>query len=157
MSLPPHAKDLRKGRHSEPGGVYLLTWTTEQRWPWFANCRLGRQVVQSLRRVHERRMAESLAFVVMPDHVHWLVSLGDAPLAEVMRQVKSHSGFHVKQAILNEQPKFNGLVWQTGYHDHALRAEEDLLEVARYLVMNPVRAGLVRSVREYPLWDARWL
>jgi len=48
-------------------------------------------------------------------------------------------------------------IWQDGYHDHALRAEESLEDVARYIVMNPVRAGLVKSVREYPLWDAKWL
>jgi REP element-mobilizing transposase RayT len=47
--------------------------------------------------------------------------------------------------------------WQEGFHDHALRREEDLRDIARYIVLNPVRAGLVRNIREYPLWDAVWL
>jgi len=48
-------------------------------------------------------------------------------------------------------------VWQDGFHDHALRREEDLKEVARYIIANPVRAGLVTRVGDYPLWDACWL
>ena len=50
-----------------------------------------------------------------------------------------------------------GQVWQPAYHDHALRAEDDLLVCARYLVANPVRAELVRSAHKYPYWNAVWL
>jgi putative transposase len=50
-----------------------------------------------------------------------------------------------------------GPLWQKGFHDHAVRGDEDMRALARYVVANPVRAGLVRSVREYPHWDARWL
>jgi hypothetical protein len=38
-----------------------------------------------------------------------------------------------------------------------LRREEDVLSVARYIVVNPLRAGLVARVGDYPLWDAVWL
>jgi hypothetical protein len=48
-------------------------------------------------------------------------------------------------------------VWQPGYFDRALRAEEDVREVARYIVANPLRAGLCRQIGDYPLWDALWL
>ncbi len=48
-------------------------------------------------------------------------------------------------------------VWQKGYHDRAVRREEDLRHIARYIVANPLRAGLVRKVGDYPLWDAIWL
>jgi putative transposase len=48
-------------------------------------------------------------------------------------------------------------VWQRGFHDHALRKEEDIVSVARYIVANPVRDGLVRRIGDYPHWDAVWL
>jgi putative transposase len=48
-------------------------------------------------------------------------------------------------------------VWQTAYHDRAIRQEEDLEGIARYIVANPLRAGIVSSVRDYALWDAKWL
>jgi hypothetical protein len=52
---------------------------------------------------------------------------------------------------------YRGHVWQRGFHDRALRGDEDLPAVARYIVANPLRAGLVRSVRDYPHWYAKWV
>ena len=46
---------------------------------------------------------------------------------------------------------------QAGYYDHALRQEEDMQKIARYIVANPIRAGLVNKVGDYPHWDAIWL
>jgi hypothetical protein len=48
-------------------------------------------------------------------------------------------------------------VWAPTFHDHALRKDEDLLQAARYIVMNPVRAGLSRRVGDYPYWNCVWL
>ncbi len=48
-------------------------------------------------------------------------------------------------------------LWQAGFHDHGVRAEEDLRSMARYIVANPLRAGLVERLGDYPHWDARWL
>jgi len=48
-------------------------------------------------------------------------------------------------------------VWQPGFHDHALRKEEDVRAVARYVVANPLRAGLVQRIGDYPHWNAIWL
>ena len=93
----------------------------------------------------------------MPDHVHWLIKLGSQSLQNLMRDVKSYSGFHLKQQIQQQSGATPVVIWQKGYHDHALRREECVQDVARYVVMNPVRAGIVQSVREYPLWDAQWL
>jgi putative transposase len=49
-----------------------------------------------------------------------------------------------------------GTVWDVGFHDRAVRQDDDLVDMARYLVLNPVRAGLVRRVRDYPYWGAVW-
>jgi hypothetical protein len=48
-------------------------------------------------------------------------------------------------------------VWQSGFHDRALRQEEELQTIARYIVANPLRAGLVKRVGDYAHWDAMWL
>jgi len=153
----PHGKDLRKGRVSILGQAYSITWATDRRTPWFADFHLGRLVVASLRQAHDAGAVESLAFVVMPDYVHWLMVLRQGSLPATMREVKGHSGFHVKQRLIERGAELPRIIWQEGYYDHALRSEESLLDVARYIVMNPVRAGLVQSIREYPLWDAQWL
>ena len=50
-----------------------------------------------------------------------------------------------------------GRFWQDGFHDHALRRDEDLVKFARYVVANPLRARLVETLRDYPHWDAIWV
>ena len=47
--------------------------------------------------------------------------------------------------------------WQKAYYDHALRGDEDIQDVARYIVGNPLRANLVTGIGDYPHWDAVWL
>ena len=145
-----NSSNLRKGRFSESGRIYLVTFVTHQRRPLFDDLFLSREVVKSLN--YHRDECETLAFVVMPDHVHWLLQLKGSELSRVVHSVKSYTANQI-----NLCQKVNGIVWQNGFHDHALRKDEDLVNLARYVVMNPVRAGLVRSVREYPHWDAVWL
>ena len=147
----PHSHDLRKGRISEADRIYLITTVTHERLPFFQDWWCGRLVVKAL--MGESAHAQTLAFVVMPDHLHWLLQLGEnTTLPTVVRHVKSVSAHHLNQA-LNRQ----GKVWQAGYHDHALRHDEDVVSIARYVVANPLRKGLVARLGDYPLWDAIWL
>jgi len=88
----------------------------------------------------------------MPDHLHWLIQLQAMPLSKLVLQVKSRSAIAINKARAT-----SGHVWQKGFHDHALRREEDLTATARYVIANPLRAGLVKRVGEHPHWDAIWL
>lgn len=148
----PHAHALRNGRYSEPGRAYLLTTVTERRRPVFGDWRIGRLLVAALRAEHEAGRVESLAWVIMPDHLHWLAILHEETLDALMRRIKSRSAIAINSVSGDSRP-----LWQKGYHDHAVRAEEDLRAMARYVVANPLRAGLVRSLGDYPPWDAVWL
>ena len=150
----PHAKDLRKGRISLPNQIYLLTTVTKDRGPLFADLACGRIVVGAMRHHAEHGYAESLAFVVMPDHLHWLVQLHTGVrLDRLMRLLKAYTA----RRINAHRGTKGQAVWQAGYHDHAIRREEDIVAVARYIVANPLRAGLVQRIGEYPLWDAIWV
>ncbi len=151
--MGPHGRDLRRGRVSEPGRIYLVTTVTRDRRPVFSDFASGRVLVHCLRDMEQPGLAETLCFVVMPDHLHWLLAWGERkPLSRVVQVLKNLSARRLN-ALRGEA----GPVWQAGFHDHALRAEEDVVAVARYVVANPVQAGLARRVGEYALWDARWL
>ena len=143
---------LRTGRYSETGRTYLLTTVTAGRVPAFEDLRAARLVVGELRRSVEAELCRSHAWVLMPDHLHWLVSLERATLASLMRTVKSRAAVAINRCVTSGEFR-----WQPGYHDHALRHDENLVACARYLLMNPVRAGLVRRIWDYPHWDADWL
>ncbi|MFJ7108057.1 REP-associated tyrosine transposase [Pseudomonas sp. NPDC098740] len=148
----PASHRLRTGRYAEPNRVYLLTTNTLDREPVFKDFALGRLVVHQFRQAQNQGLVNSLAWVVMPDHFHWLVQLEKCSLSNLMRQTKSLSTREV-----NLSSNRNGPLWQQGYHDRALRREEDLVKMARYVVANPLRAGLVEHLGDYPLWDAIWL
>jgi len=148
----PASHRLRAGRYAEPNRIYLLTTNTLDRDPIFAGFALGRLVAHQFRRAQELELANSLAWVVMPDHFHWLVELENCSLKKLMRETKSLIAREVNISINRKGP-----LWQQGYHDRALRREEDLVKMARYVVANPLRAGLVEKIGDYPLWDAIWI
>lgn len=144
---------LRKGRFSEPNRAYFITAVVRGRRPVFACLPTARLLVREMRLLHDEGFVTSLAWVVMPDHLHWLFQLGDkASLAKAVGLLKGRSGLSINRR-LNE----GGALWQAAYRDHALREEEDLHELARYIVANPLRAGLAASLEDYPHWDASWL
>jgi putative transposase len=148
----PASHRLRIGRYAEPNRIYLLTTNTLDRELVFEDFVLGRLVVDQFRIAQDQGWANSLAWVVMPDHFHWLIELRQGSLGELMQKTKSLS-----TRAVNMSSGRKGSLWQPGYHDRALRREEDLLKLARYIVANPLRAGLVERLGDYPLWDAIWI
>jgi len=136
-----------------PAQAYLVTTVTQDRKPIFLNFWLARCAIAQLRRLHTQGDVDSLAWVLMPDHLHWLFQLTDgASLAKVMQRFKGCSA----RAIHVSDPD-QGSVWQANYYDRALRTEENVRSVARYIIANPIRAGLVDKVGDYPHWDAVWV
>ena len=88
----------------------------------------------------------------MPDHWHGLLELGLEPLDRVVARFKA-----AVCRELHASGLFEGKLWDRSFHDHTLRREESLLGVARYIVGNPIRAGLAHSALGYPYWNAVWL
>jgi putative transposase len=146
------AHRLRTGRFSAPGQIYLVTTVVQNRDPVFRDYMQGRLVVDALKKAQEEELVLSLAWVVMPDHLHWLFELKNNTLTCIMARTKSRITL-----ALNRSLERDGSLWQHGFHDRAIRRDEDLPAVARYIVANPLRAGLVEKIGDYPLWDAVWL
>ncbi len=150
---PGHAS-LRKGRVSLANQIYLITFTTRRRQPLFADHVKARAAARCL--VNSRLWSRSrlLAWVLMPDHWHGLIALGvgdDLGLRIGLAKTNMARGIRAEAGAI-------GPIWAKSFHDHALRNDDEaLLATARYIVMNPVRAGLVRRVGDYPYWDAIWL
>jgi putative transposase len=139
-------KSLRSGRYSHVGCVYHLTFTTKDRQKYFSKFALARQFINVLKRDEALGFTKTLAFVVMPDHLHWLVELVSGSLNRAVKRIKSVF------------TKYAGLaVWGYGFHDHGIRSDELLINVARYIVANPLRAGLFDRMGSYLHWDSMWL
>ena len=148
----PGYRALRKGRVSQIGQVYLLTTIVSNRVPLFANFRLGLTACRTLHRLTNAGDLAALCWVLMPDHLHLVAELTDGDLSHAVGYLKAR----IAHAV-NRERREVGMVWERGFHDRALRHDEDLRAMARYVVANPVRARLVSSIRAYPFWDAAWL
>jgi REP element-mobilizing transposase RayT len=89
----------------------------------------------------------------MPDHLHWLFqSLTSRHISTAVNNVKS-----LTARELNRRNSRFGPIWQKGFYDRAIRSDDDVVVIARYIIANPIRAGIVRQVGDYPLWDSIWL
>jgi REP element-mobilizing transposase RayT len=147
-----HSRDLRSGRRSIPNQIYLVTTTTNDRHPLFSEFFLAAHACRSLAEASLWRDSRLLAWVLMPDHWHALVELGQSEsLSRLLGRVKA-----VSAIAINRHRGDRGAVWQPGFHDRALRYDESLVNAARYLIANPLRAGLVARPGDYPHWDMAW-
>jgi putative transposase len=140
----PHAKNLRKGRHSQPGTYYFLTTIVAGRRKLFTGLDHANTVLETIRWLDDANRFAVDAAVVMPDHLHLVGRLGKISLARVMHTLKSYSARRIAAAGVVTP------VWQEGYYDHALRDDEDYRSKVQYVLENPVRAGLVSRVEGYP-------
>jgi len=154
-NLAPHSSRLRKGRHSQPGYYYFLTASVAGRRRIFTKQDRAIIVLDALRWLHTANRFFVDAAVVMPDHLHLVGVLGECTLAQVMHTLKSYSANCLAQKGI-ETP-----IWQKGYHDHGLRDDEDYRARVQYLLHNPLRAGLVQRVEDFPYmifpdWWGEW-
>ncbi len=162
MGRPPGGyQQLRAGRVSEAGRIYFVTKVTRERIasgsPPATYLAAGRLVqpgvpaiiVDSLTWLHGETLIQSIAFCVMPDHLHWLFQLG--PTAELSAVVRRFAAFTGRAIALQTR---RGQLWFPGFHEHALRVESEIAAIASYIEQNPVRAGLVASAADWP-WSSR--
>jgi putative transposase len=96
--------------------------------------------------------AKWLSWVLMPDHWRGLLHLGEQPLIKAVARFKTTTTL-----ALNQHLNVSGSFWQKSFAHRLLGADEDLLLIARDLILAPVRDGLVTRVGDYPYWDAVWL
>lgn len=139
---------LRLGRFSEPGRLYLLTTVTRNRNPTLQTLvlRQGRDPAIATHRyapsVPKPRLGTDARSPARANHAR------PRSLGELMREFKSRSS-----CALYRQGAEHQQTWQPGFHDRALRRDEQVRRVARYIIAIPIRAGLVRRVSDYSHWD----
>ncbi|MCE9616196.1 MAG: hypothetical protein K8T26_18135 [Lentisphaerae bacterium] len=80
---------------------------------------------------HARERWHAWLFLLMPDHIHAVLSFFDT--STMSRVIGDWKRYHETQT---------DVVWQEGYFDHRLRHEDEVVKKCHYIRMNPVRAGL---------------
>jgi putative transposase len=123
--------------------IYFVTFCVEGRRPVLANSDLLAAIKKTIAQL---RRWEVLAAVIMPDHVHMIVS----PVEDRELSVGDFSaGF---KRLLRKELGPQKWEWQRGCFDRLLRSDEDLESKWIYVQENPVRAGLVQRSEDWPFY-----
>jgi putative transposase len=124
---------------------YSLTLCTFERCDCFKDSEVvthARSLLLQFARDHQFAIP---AYCFMPDHLHVLAEglTVESTLERFMSRFKQKTGFWCSQQKRRR-------LWQDGYYDRILRSDEATLTVVRYILENPIRAGLAKSIQEYP-------
>jgi REP element-mobilizing transposase RayT len=147
------ARDLRQRPRVGYAALRRYRWSTPYLTYFATFCTVGRKrglqasvLVNALNHQRAAMAQEGVwlvrAQVIMPDHVHMLFQLGEPlSLGKAMARLKAKT----TPALRNL-----GLNWQAGYFERRLREADSVTSVIYYLLMNPVRAGLVSRGEDWP-------
>jgi len=142
---------LERTIYEEPGRIFSITICIFNNKQIFLNKNLADKVWSTAKDSIFSREADLTAACLMPDHLHLLIGVKNVNLVDLISRWKRFTRKIVYDAGYKDK------LWQRSFYDHALRREEQVNAVARYIYENPIRAGLVAKNGDYPYrWHA-WL
>jgi putative transposase len=127
----------------------LLTTNVASREPLLASRTAAAALLRVIAEVHRETRFKLLAFVVMPDHIHLVLAV--PPHVKVSRVMRLIKGRFARRHNLGSGRA--GALWQTRYHERALRSERALVAAIEYVHNNPVRAGMASRAESF-FWSS---
>lgn len=134
----------RRLRIHQPGGFYHVTLRGNHRRDIFFAANDRGLLNKIVARAIEKYDARIHAYCWMTNHIHLLIQIGDEPLARTMRQIAAEyaRAMHLKL-------KVTGHFFERRYHAKLVVTDAYLLELVRYIHLNPVIAGIVDDPSRY--------
>jgi len=129
--------------------AYLLTFCTFERNRLFVTPDSVAIVHEQILRVCAADGFQIDAYCYMPDHVHMVITAmaSDSDLRKFITRAKQAAGFYFKKAMRQR-------LWQRYGYERVLRDDEEKIAFIRYVILNPIRAGLVESSLDYRFWGS---
>lgn len=144
-------------RDRTAGATYFFTVTTHRRQPMLVEPLAIAALRAAIRAVRVEHPFEIVAWVVLPDHLHavWTLPPGDMDYPRRWAMIKREVSRIARP--LAEMPRTASAIarreagfWQRRYWEHRIRDDDDLARHVDYIHYNPVKHGLVASVRDWP-------
>jgi len=146
-------------RAFRPGGTFFLTLVTEQRAPIFANESFRSMLRSAVDRSRELHPFVLDAVVLLPDHLHMLMTLydGDADFSIRLANIKAGftraylaaRGTEQNRSASRVRQRMRG-VWLKRFWEHTIRDDDDLRRDLDYIHYNPVEHGYVNCPHDWP-------
>ena len=109
------------------------------------------KLVEDAFQFHHTQWYDLLAWVVMPNHIHLLVKIGDTSLSKIVKELKRYTAREANKIL-----RRSGAFWAEDYFDTYMRDAEHELKTRHYIENNPVKALLMREPKEWPWSSARF-
>ena len=126
---------------------HFVTFSCYRRLQLLRPIRFRDLFVESLERVRLKYRFRVYGYVVMPEHVHLLVSEPEVALLATALQALKISVARQALQVWNEPEPMR--FWQKRYYDHNVRSHQSFLEKLRYIHRNPVKRGLVLNPEDW--------
>ena len=135
-------------RYYIPNALVFITSVTRDRIPYLEPESNVRLFLDTLRRVQEMRPFRLLAYVIMPDHFHWLMRAENekGDFSGILHSVKRNFTFNFKKAYAIDA---HVSLWQDRFWDHVIRDDRDLGNHMDYIHWNPVKHGYVQKPEDW--------
>jgi putative transposase len=147
----------------QPGDFHFVTFSTCQRRRFLAPDRTKAIVVETLQSALDTNFALCHGFVVMPNHVHAILSLAaKSTISSLLLSWKKTSSYRIKRFYAQELTKYHDQcpeacpVWQAKFYDFNLQSDKKLNEKLDYMHANPVTAGRAPTLLDWPWSSARF-
>jgi len=124
--------------------AYFVTICTKNKSNYFTEESFNKKIIECLISEKNRNNISVYVYCLMPNHLHLLISPDNFGISIS----KFIGGFKSKSTRLGWKKGIKKL-WQDRFYDHILRRNEDLKEIAQYILNNPVRKGIVESYGDY--------
>ena len=125
--------------------TFFITTVTAQRRPIFRCDRTARLLVDVLSHYRSQRKFRLHDFVIMPDHLHAILTPApEISLERAVQFIKGGFSFRLKSRLP---------VWQESFTNHRIRDDNDLSRYSEYIRLNPIRAAVVKMQAVYP-WSS---
>jgi len=135
-------------RANQPGGTFFFTVVTYQRKPFITQPICRETLRQVIHQVRQENPFTLDAWVLLPDHMHciWTLPERDADFSKRWGLIKARFTKNIRRSSL-QLPK---TIWQNRFWEHQVRDDLDFEKHVDYIHYNPVKHGLVSSVRDWP-------
>jgi len=115
---------------------------------WLGEPAIREIVKTEILRLHQEEIIDLWCYSIMPNHVHLLFTLRSEELSRAMQFLKGRSSIAANRVLGRR-----GAFWQHESYDHVVRSNE-FERIVRYILLNPVKAGLVEN---WPDWPGNYL
>ncbi|MEO0406384.1 MAG: transposase [Cyanobacteria bacterium P01_A01_bin.135] len=142
-----------------PGSTVFLTWVTHQRAPLFRHADNVAHLRQAVSKIKAEDPFDTVAAVVLPDHIHfvWTLPDGDRNYSKRVGRIKvlftqSFRGRNAQPSDVNKSRRKHreSNVWQRRFWERTVRTEEGLARCLDYIHYNPVKHGRVSCPHQWP-------